>query len=322
MLPTSSDPGQATPGMPAAEMARLIGQAPPEHWPAGWAHWENVHEAHRRLAGRFLETLPPYPGGVAGRGVVIAGGGATYFRCAWVCVRLLRRLGCTLPVQLWHLGEAELDASMRRLVAPLGVECVDALAVARDHPCRVLRGWELKPYMVKHCPFREVLLLDADNVPLRDPTSLFDAPEYRRHGAVLWPDFHHPGSPDVRHYHGPHVWAAFGVPGYRDEPPAETAQVVVDKARCWRELGLALWYAEHSDWSFQQAWGDTGSGQLPLRVAAVRHGARAARYGARVGGADDRPARLRGAAAVPAPLRRQVAARAGRRPRPGVGARG
>jgi len=34
---------------------------------------------------------------------------------------------------------------MQRLVAPLGVECVDALAVTRDHPCPVLRSWGLKP---------------------------------------------------------------------------------------------------------------------------------------------------------------------------------
>lgn len=43
------------------------------------------------------------------------------------------------------IPENELDAVMQRLVAPLGVECVDALAVTRDHPCPVLRSWGLKP---------------------------------------------------------------------------------------------------------------------------------------------------------------------------------
>lgn len=37
--------------------------------------------------------------------------------------------------------------------------------------------------------FSEVLYLDSDNVPLVDPTFLFDSPTYQKHGIVLWPDF-------------------------------------------------------------------------------------------------------------------------------------
>jgi GT2 family glycosyltransferase/NifU-like protein involved in Fe-S cluster formation len=248
-------PEQATPDLPADEMARLIEQAPPDRWPAGWAHWENVREAHRRLVARFLDSLPPYAGGHAGRGVVIGGGGARYFPCACVAIDALRRLGCRLPIQLWYLGDAELDARMERLVAPLGVECVDAHAVARAHPCRILRGWELKPYMIKHSPFREVLLLDADNVPLRDPTFLFEEPEYRAHGSIFWPDLRSDDESNVWHCLRPEIWAAFGL-AYRDEPPVESGQILVDKARCWREVNLALWYAEHSDYSFKHVCGD------------------------------------------------------------------
>src|SRR5262249_42710745 len=98
------------------------------------------------------------------------------------------KLGCELPIQLWYLGDHEMDAEMARLVAPFGVECVDALSVAALNPCRILDGWGLKPYMIKHAPYREVLLLDADNVPVRDPTFLFELAECRSHGAILWRD--------------------------------------------------------------------------------------------------------------------------------------
>lgn len=33
------------------------------------------------------------------------------------------------------------------------------------------------------------MLLDADNIPLRDPTPLFDSKEYRDYGLIMWPDF-------------------------------------------------------------------------------------------------------------------------------------
>ena len=37
--------------------------------------------------------------------------------------------------------------------------------------------------------FKEVLLLDADQIVLRDPTSLFDYPNYKETGALIWPDY-------------------------------------------------------------------------------------------------------------------------------------
>lgn len=32
-------------------------------------------------------------------------------------------------------------------------------------------------------------MLDSDNIPARDPTFLFNSPEFRELGVVLWPDF-------------------------------------------------------------------------------------------------------------------------------------
>ncbi|MFO1500612.1 MAG: glycosyltransferase family 9 protein [Verrucomicrobiota bacterium] len=93
--------------------------------------------------------------------------------CAWVCVHMLREVGCQLPVQLWHEGAAEMDERMIRLMERLGVECVDASQFQSRHPRRMGGGWELKSYAILHSRFEEVLFLDADNVPVRDPTYLF-----------------------------------------------------------------------------------------------------------------------------------------------------
>lgn len=193
-------------------------------------------------------SLPPYPGDRHGRGVIVPGGGVRYFTCAWVCINMLRRLGCELPVELWHLGRREMTDDMRDLLAPLGVTTVDAAEVRKVRPARILNGWELKPYAILNSRFREVLLLDADNVPVVDPTFLFDTPEYREAGAIFWPDFGRLG-PDRS------VWALTGVP-HRDEPEFETGQVVVDKAPCWGPLHLTMWMNEHSDFWYRHIHGD------------------------------------------------------------------
>jgi Mannosyltransferase putative len=110
-----------------------------------------------------------------GRGIVICAGGARLFTCAWVAIGLLRRqLACTLPIEVWYLGPEEMGPPMRGLLEQLGAQPIDALEVAKRHQVERLGGWELKPYAVMHSRFREVLLLDADNVPVRDPSFLFE----------------------------------------------------------------------------------------------------------------------------------------------------
>jgi hypothetical protein len=161
----------ATADLSVEDMIRLIDNAPPGPWPNGWASWANVNEAHRVMARRFAENLRPgrhaYP---EERGIVIAGGGLKYFPSVWVNVHLVRHFGCKLPIQLWYLGDGECDPYMKRLLKSLGVECVDARKREKDIACRILCGWELKPYSTLYSPFAQVLFLDADNGVVRDPT--------------------------------------------------------------------------------------------------------------------------------------------------------
>ena len=253
--PDSPAPARAevSPQTPPAVMRRLL-EGPPRDWPAGWADWEVTCRAHQEAAADFCAALPPYPAGrFRGRGVVIVGGGARYFPSLYVTVRALRHVGCRLPVQVWFLGRnREMPAPFRRALAPYGVEFVDADAVRRRHPCRILNGWELKPYAILHSRFAEVLLLDADCYPVRAPSPLFALPAYRARGAIFWPD--DPVDPRLR-------WERFGVPAAPGSS-IESGQLVLDKRRCWGPLNLAWWYNDHSDWSYRHGYGDKHTFQV------------------------------------------------------------
>ena len=211
------------------------------------------------MADAYLRTAPAYPQGrFKGRGVVICGGGERYFPSAWVCLRMLRHLNCKLPIELWQLTESELSARQRDLVEALGVTCVDAGERRMSHPLRMLNGWELKPYAVIHSSFDEVLLLDADNVPVRDPTFMFDTREYVRAGAVFWPDY---GRLGPNH----EIWRICRVP-YRDEPEFESGQVLVNKRRCWEALQMTLHLNDHSDFYFDFIYGDKETFHMAWRM--------------------------------------------------------
>ena len=207
-------------------------------------------EQQRTMFEAAITAISAYPAErFAGRGIVICAGGARLFTCAYVAIGILRRqLDCRLPIQVWHLGPEEIGPPMRALLEELDVEVVDALAPSEREPMRIVGGWELKPYAIVHSRFREVFLLDADNVALIDPARLFELPQYAATGAVFWPDI-------VRLRADNPIWRVCGIAA-RSLPSFESGQVLVDKQRCWAALQLTLHMNAHSDFFYEHLYGD------------------------------------------------------------------
>ncbi len=224
-------------------------------------------------ADAYARSITSFPNGTfSGRGIVIVGGGI-YWPSVYVTVRMLRHVGCTLPVQVWYLGEAERDDRYSALLAPFNVETVDALAHPAASSTRNLTGFpdpdnrngpmhppfQVKSFAVLHSPFLEVLSLDADNYPCADPTILFDDPRYERTGAIFWPDLPHTNLWTK--------WDDWGIKPYGPATGLEVGQYLVNKARVWEPLNLMRWYDDHGDWCY--GWGahhDHGD-KGPPRVA-------------------------------------------------------
>jgi Mannosyltransferase putative/Methyltransferase domain len=204
----------------------------------------------RRQAEEFLASLPPYPRGrYQGRGVVMVGGGERFFPSLYVSIRALRHVGCRLPIQVWYLGRRkEMPARNKALLAGYDVQFVDGDQVRRRHPARCLDGWELKVFAALNSPFEELLFLDADCYPCRNPAFLFERDDYRARGAVFWADIH-AVDPQLR-------WAAYGVPDPRRLGSIESGQFVLHKRLSWQPLNLAWYYNDHSDFYYRYGYGD------------------------------------------------------------------
>ena len=212
---------------------------------------------------RFLSQIPDSPDfdRAQGRGIVICAGGKKYFANAWVALHQLRRLGCTLPIEVWHLDGREMNPAMKRLIAPLGAKCVNAGRLRQKFPVRLLGGWQLKPYALLHSSFGEVLLLDADNFPVVNPESLFATPQFQETGALFWPDRGREDRADV-------IWKNCGLTR-PDGPEFESGQIAVDKKRVWRALNLALWFNENSDFYYRHLHGDKETFHLAFEKTAT-----------------------------------------------------
>ncbi len=236
---------------PPASDSERVAEGAPGPGPNSPNSSDGASDDRRALLRAALDAPDPYPADrFSGRGIVICAGGARLLTGAWVTINVLRRtLGCTLPIQVWHLGTAELGPFERTLFEDLGVEVVDAAEVRRTHPVRLLGGWELKPYALAHCRFAEVLLLDADNVPAADPTPLFDAWQLDEGGgAAFWPDVE-------RLTEASPIWDLVGLP-YRPVTSFETGQVLLRKADVWHPLMVTLHLNAHSDLYYRYLNGD------------------------------------------------------------------
>ena len=219
---------------------------------------------YRNLSEEIKKGISEYPEGrFGGRGIVMCAGGTKYFTNAYVAVQMLRHWGCELPVEFWYLGVCEMDDKMRDIIKPLGVTCIDAYEVRKEHPARRLFGWEVNPYSIIHSAFEEVIFLDADNVALINPEVLFDTPQYKETGAIFWPDF-------GRLAKSRQIWEICGIP-HRDEPEFESGQIVIDKKRCWKELQLTMHLNEHSDFYYIHIHGDKDTYHMAWHMWETRY---------------------------------------------------
>lgn len=83
--------------------------------------------------------------------------------------------------------------------------------------------------------------MDADNIPLSNPATLFSSPEYLATGALFWPDFWQTATANP-------IWSILEVAPQGWEQ--ESGQIVLNKRRSWAALNLAFFLAK--DATFQQ----------------------------------------------------------------------
>jgi hypothetical protein len=96
--------------------------------------------------------------------------------------------------------------------------------------------------------YKEVLLLDADNVPVVNPEFLFDSPEFTEHGALFWPDMSSLNQQNT-------LWKLLKLNPV-NEIEFETGQILVNKSKAWFGLCLSMWINEHSDFFYHFFHGD------------------------------------------------------------------
>ncbi|RLN88794.1 hypothetical protein BBJ28_00023294, partial [Nothophytophthora sp. Chile5] len=163
---------------------------------------------------------------------------------AYATIRVLRDdLDCRLPIEIWFLPK-EMQKFPAALEPLRELAASDTNSEITFHEVRdpLAKEFRAKVFAIYHSFFDRVLFLDADNVPVRDPSFLFDSDEFKKTGAVFWPDFWHPTSTIFNIHSQSLLWELLDLP-FANMFEQESGQLLVDRRRHAVPLELVHFYA-------------------------------------------------------------------------------
>ncbi|KAJ9606243.1 mannosyltransferase [Cladophialophora chaetospira] len=249
-------------------------------------HWETCRRPHivdlpnhlalraRKNHAAFVERIPALARAFSfpkrSRGIVTTAGSAL-MPMLLVSLKLLRRTGCTLPVEVFIASFADYEPLVCEKILPsLNAKCVmfgdDFLDIQLPNGKPELEAYQFKPFVILMSSFNEVLFLDTDNFPVTNPELLFKSEPFLETGLIVWPDFWCASQSPLFY-----EITATPEPPIRDRPGSESGQIMYDKNRHVEDLLLACYYSYYGPglWYPLLSQGFPGEGDKETYIAAA-----------------------------------------------------
>ena len=155
-----------------------------------------MRDAHARFVSQIPELAQklPYAGGT--KGIAVAASGAL-LPVFMVSLKMLRRTGSILPVEVFMESKKQYEKELcEDVLPPLNATCMILSEVMEAVPEKLeMSRYQLKALALAFSSFEDVLLLDADNIPLEQPEHLLNSEPFSSTGFVSWPDYVRLSSP-------------------------------------------------------------------------------------------------------------------------------
>ncbi|RFU34238.1 hypothetical protein B7463_g2104, partial [Scytalidium lignicola] len=202
------------------------------------------------------------------RGIVSTAGGPL-LPVFLVTLYMLRKSGSELPVELFLADQSEYDPFICEDMLPaMNAKCI-VLADILDMspPEQGLKKYQFKIFSLLFSSFEQLIFLDADDFPLRDPNFLFDSEPYLSTGMITWPDFW-----KVTYHESFFEVTSQPVPASFPYASTESGQIVLDKRRHHQTLLLSTYYNFYgpSHYYPMLSQGAPGEGDKETFVVAAR----------------------------------------------------
>ncbi|BCS17884.1 alpha-mannosyltransferase [Aspergillus puulaauensis] len=174
------------------------------------------------------------------RGIISTAGGP-YLPVLVISLRMLRRTGSELPVEVFLANDDEYEPYICDVVLPsLDAQCVVLSHIFNAAPkIMEIESYQFKLFAMLFSSFEEILFLDADSFPIIQPESLFTNEPFRSRNMVTWPDF---WASTVSSYFYEITSQPAPSPGKRARQSSESGEILISKRTHAKTLLLSTYY--------------------------------------------------------------------------------
>ncbi|KAA8652673.1 hypothetical protein EYZ11_001052 [Aspergillus tanneri] len=146
-----------------------------------------LEEAHANFIRNVTDSKKLRPFHSPGTRGIVSTGGGSYLPVFLASLRMLRRTGSTLPVEVYMKDKTEYEKKLCDNILPeLNAKClVISDVVGKDF----IEHYQLKVFAILFSSFEEVVWMDADCFPLDKPEILLNNEPFLSKGMITWPDF-------------------------------------------------------------------------------------------------------------------------------------
>lgn len=192
-----------------------------------------VQEIKGKLLNKSYDLVklrPPYEKG--SRGIVTASGSSSRLLQSLVSISIVRKTGCTLPIELFYADEEEMYDDIKMILEfELNVKCVNVQQHAPFEHYNA-RNFSIKSISIYLSSFEEVLWMDADVIPFQDMTTLFEDAHYVREGYMFFNDIFSDSKYENAMSKSSRTFCeAFGMPIVKGAPETDSGVFLINKLK-------------------------------------------------------------------------------------------
>lgn len=247
---------------------------------------DEIAKSHKNFVS-YLRQNWAYPSHFYhGDGIVIGGGGK-YSLQAYAVISVIRELKTTLPIEVLIPSSVAQDKPFCEMLKHKfdNVKCIYLQDIFDEDFLKTheFHAFQYKSLALMASSFKNVLLLDADNFPLKNIDDIFDNELFDKNGMIVWPDF-------WRRTTHPFFYESAGIEidlkqrvrnfynsvnektenqklpyhdfqGTLPDPSSETGEFLINKEKHWKSLILSLYYNVHGPNVFYHLFSQYAAGQ-------------------------------------------------------------
>lgn len=120
-------------------------------------------------------------------------GGGKFSWLSYLVIRQLRQIGSILPIELFIPTQQEYEEKFCNMIFDkYNARCNvidESLTNSTTSEHYKISGYQYKMLAILSSTFENVLYIDSDNYPTRNPDYLFGSDIYNQTGMIMWPDF-------------------------------------------------------------------------------------------------------------------------------------